>query len=78
MTEFWDLLERSIIVQSLLTLLFGGAVVLLALLGRDIPDILVQMTTVIVSFWMGTKVQHTVDSSRAEKGRSATPGVGQG
>jgi len=77
MTKFWDLLERSIIVQSLLTLLFGGAVVLLALLGREIPDILVQMTTVIVSFWMGTKVQHTVDENRSLKGRGATPGRGQ-
>jgi len=65
--QFWDLLERSIIVQSLLTLLFGGAVVVLALLGRPIPDILVQMTTVIVSFWMGTKVQHTVDANRVSK-----------
>jgi len=74
MTKFWDLLERSIIVQSLLTLLFGGAVVILALLGREIPDILVQMTTVIVSFWMGTKVQHTVDANREVKGRGATPG----
>jgi len=69
MSKFWDLLERSIIVQSLLTLLFGGAVVLLAMLGREIPDILVQMTTVIVSFWMGTKVQHTVDANRKAQGR---------
>lgn len=67
MSKFWDLLERSIIVQSLLTLLFGGAVVTLAMLGRPIPDILVQMTTVIVSFWMGTKVQHTIDNRRANK-----------
>ncbi|MBA7474263.1 hypothetical protein ES707_09611 [subsurface metagenome] len=74
MTKFFDLLERSIIVQSFLTLMFGGAVVTLAMLGREIPDILVQMTTVIVSFWMGTKVQHTVDQNREAKGRGATPG----
>jgi len=67
MTKFWDLLERSIIVQSLLTFMFGGSVVVLAILGREIPDILVQMTTVIVSFWMGTKVQHTVDRNRARR-----------
>lgn len=74
MTKFWDLVERSIIVQSALTLLFGGAVVYLAIVGREIPDILVQMTTVIVSFWMGTKVQHAVDVNRTNKGRGATPG----
>jgi len=67
MTKFWDLLERSIIVQSLLTLIFAGAVVALAILGRPIPDILTQMTTVIVSFWMGTKVQHTIDNKRADR-----------
>ena len=72
MAKFWDLLERSIIVQSLLTLMFGGSVVCLAMLGRDIPDILVQMTTVIVSFWMGTKVEHTIQARRGE--RSDKPG----
>ncbi len=77
MTKFWDLLERSIIVQSLLTFMFGGSVVILAILGREIPDVLIQMTTVIVSFWMGTKVQHMVDANRSAKGRGATPGRGQ-
>lgn len=67
MTKFWDLLERSIIVQSLLTLLFGLAVVTLAMLGRPIPDVLIQLTTVIVSFWMGTKVQHTIDKNRSDR-----------
>lgn len=68
MAKFWDLVERSIIVQSLLTLLFGGGVVYLAIAGREIPDVLTQMTTVIVSFWMGTKVQHAVDNNRAGRG----------
>ena len=67
MAKFWDLLERSIIVQSLLTLLFASTVVTLALLGRPIPDLLTQMTTVIVSFWMGTKVQHTIDNKRVNR-----------
>jgi len=74
MTKFWDLVERSVIVQSVLPLLFGGAVVYLAIAGREVPELLAHLTWACVSFWMGTKIQHTVDANRVAKGRGATPG----
>ncbi|MBA7635002.1 hypothetical protein ES703_42602 [subsurface metagenome] len=73
MTKFWDLVERSIIVQSVLPLVFGGAVVYLSIVGRPVPELLAHLTWACVSFWMGTKVQHAVDENRNVKGRGATP-----
>lgn len=77
MIKFWDLLERSVIVQSLLPLLFGSCCCVLWLRGIPVPEKLSQLTIMCVVFWMGTKVQHTVDTNRAVKGRGATPGRGQ-
>ncbi len=74
MTKFWDLLERSIITQSLLPVLFGGTACTLWLRGMAVPGELLQLTIICVVFWMGAKVQHTVDTNRLVKGRGATPG----
>lgn len=69
MAKFWDLVERSVIVQSLLPLAFGGAVIYLSVVGREVPELLAHLTWACVSFWMGTKIQHSVDTNRAAKGR---------
>ena len=74
MSKFWDLVERSVIVQSLLPVLFGSTVIYLAIVGREVPELLAHLTWACVSFWMGTKIQHTVDLNRVVKGRGATPG----
>ncbi len=74
MTKFWDLVERSVIVQSALPMVFGGACVILWLRGLVVPERLWQLTLMCVLFWMGAKVQHTVDVNREVKGRGATPG----
>lgn len=77
MSKFWDLLERSIITQSLLPVLFGGTSCALWLRGMAVPGELLQLTLICVVFWMGTKVEHSVLTNRAVKGRGATPGRGQ-
>lgn len=64
MSKFWDLLERSIITQSLLPLLFGGCACTLWLKGMEVPQALLQLTIMCVVFWMGSKVQHTIDNRR--------------
>ena len=73
MTKFWDLLERSIITQSLLPVLFGGTACALWLRGMPVPGELLQLTIICVVFWMGAKVQHTVDQNRVVKGRGQRP-----
>ena len=68
MTKFWDLVERSIIVQSVLPLAFGGAVIYLSVVGHEVPELLAHLTWACVSFWMGTKIQHAVDMNRVNRG----------
>ncbi|MBA7660471.1 hypothetical protein ES703_68473 [subsurface metagenome] len=74
MSKFWDLLERSVIVQSALPVMFGGTCVILWLRSLVVPERLWQLTLMCVLFWMGAKVQHQVDRNRTVKGRGATPG----
>lgn len=61
MARFWDLLERSVIIQAALPVLFGGAVVMLCMQGRAVPDILAQLTWAVTAFWFGTKSQATLN-----------------
>lgn len=68
MAKFWDLVERSVIIQSLLPVLFGGCCCVLWLRGMPVPEKLWQLALMCVVFWMGAKVQHTVDTNRAKKG----------
>ncbi|HUW96773.1 MAG TPA: hypothetical protein VMW58_13400 [Anaerolineae bacterium] len=67
MAQFWDLLERSIITQSLLPLMFGGVSCAIWLQGREVPAALLQLTIMCVVFWMGAKAQHTIDNRYAGK-----------
>jgi len=65
--KFLDLLERSVIVQSLLPLLFGGTCCTLWVCGYEAPEALLHLTWAGVAFWMGTKVQHSVDTRRQSR-----------
>lgn len=67
MAKFLDLVERSVIIQSLLPLIFGGACVALWIMGRTVPNELMQLTWVCVAFWMGAKTQQHLDNVQAQK-----------
>lgn len=67
MSKFLDLLERSVIVQSILPLAFGGAAITLWLQGRDVPEALLHILWACVAFWMGSKAQHSVDVRRQSR-----------
>ena len=67
MAKFLDLVERSVIMQSLLPILFGGASVVLWICGRAVPSELLQLTWVCVAFWMGAKTQSHLDGLEAKK-----------
>lgn len=72
MAKVWlkllDLLERSIVVQSLLTAAFGGVYLYLIAAGKPVPEGFQSLTFTIVAFWMGTKVQHEIDKRTVAKG----------
>ena len=67
MTKFWDLLERSIIVQSLVTLILISVSGYMYATGQEVPDGLQTLTVTVVAYWMGTKAQHGIEASRAQR-----------
>lgn len=68
MNQFWDLLERSIITQSIITAALIGVTCYLYVAGHPVPEGLQTLTYTVVAFWMGSKVQHSVDQAYAKKG----------
>jgi len=65
---FWALLRESIIVQSLVTLMIIGADLYLYVTAGELPKGLDALTYIIISFWMGSKVQHAAEvKARGEK-----------
>jgi len=67
MTTFWSLLKESIIVQSLVTLMLIITIIILVLTGRPVPDIMANLTTLVIGFWFGTKVQHAANVAAQER-----------
>jgi len=55
MTRFWELLEQSVIVQSLVTLGLVSAVIFLSVTGQEIPDPLLSLTLLAIGFYFGSK-----------------------
>jgi hypothetical protein len=70
MDRFWDLLERSVIVQGILTLAFAGTVCAMTLMARPVSQEIWTALAVILGFWFGSKVQnevHAHERKRTEK-----------
>jgi len=65
--KFWDLLERSVILQGTLTLVFAGVVVYLIVVGRDVPDIVGYALSTILGFYFGSKAQLQIVASIRDK-----------
>ena len=57
MKEFWQLLRDSIITQSLLALIVVATVATLVVAGREVPPELWAITTLMLGFFFGAKVQ---------------------
>ena len=62
-----DLLERSIVLQAVITIGLLGVASYIWVMGREMPDDLEKLVFIVLSFWMGSKVQHTVDTNRAQR-----------
>lgn len=59
MQTFWRLLEESVIVQGLVTVGMAGAVIYMAVAGRDIPEALFGLASMALGFYFGAKGQLT-------------------
>ena len=64
---FWTLLSKSIIVQSLITFLLVGALVFMYVTERTVPEGLQTMAYTVLAFWMGSKVQYSIDATNEQQ-----------
>lgn len=66
MEKFWQLLEDSVITQSVLTISVWAAILYLCVAGRDVPALLADGGWAILGFWFGAKSQQAVARVRKE------------
>lgn len=66
MEKFWELLRESVIVQALVTLILVVTLCYLVATGQAVPDLLAQVTLLVIGFWFGSKVQNVVNRSKSK------------
>lgn len=67
MATFWELVQQSVIVQSIITLVLIGTVAYLYVTGQEVPRDLMGLTVVVLGFWFGSKSQGAVNNHQAKK-----------
>lgn len=66
MNKFWQLLEESVLVQALITLIMVTAVTYMYVTGQPVPDALVNFVALILGYYFGSKTQQAVTRRRGE------------
>jgi hypothetical protein len=59
-----DLLARSVIMQSVLTILVVGAWLYMIVMGKPVPELLETVVGLVVGFFFGSKVTGGIQSLR--------------
>jgi hypothetical protein len=62
--KFLDLLAKSVIMQSVLTILVVGAWLFMVIDGKPVPALLETVVGVVVGFFFGSKVTQGIQSLR--------------
>ena len=62
-----DLLERSVVLQAVITTGILGVASYIWVVGREMPDDLEKLVFIIISFWMGSKTQSLIDTNRQQR-----------
>jgi len=65
MDEFWRLLEESVILQALITVVLIGTICYLYITGREVPQPLVDMALLILGYYFGSKTQQFISRGRS-------------
>jgi len=65
--RFLDLLERSVIVQGLVTVGFVATAMVLYVRGDEVPMALQNVIVLVLGFWFGTKTQYSIDQNRMSR-----------
>jgi hypothetical protein len=58
--KFWELFQESVIVQSMVTLILVITLCAMFISGQAVPDLLAQITLLVIGFWFGSKSQQTI------------------
>lgn len=64
MEKFWDLLQESVIVQSLVSLILVLTLCFMFVTGREIPQLLTNITLLVFGFWFGSKSSAFITKAR--------------
>ena len=64
MDKFYELLEKSVIVSGLLTLMLAGTCCYLFIIQAPIPELLGYFLTSVISFFFGSKVTSVAAARR--------------
>jgi len=67
MSSFWALVERSVIVQAIITLALIGVVIYLVSTGQEVPDLIQTLTLLVVGFYFGSKVENATTREVVKK-----------
>lgn len=73
MDRFWDEFSKSTIVSGLLALMVWGTIGALAIMGREMPDILIWGGSGIIGFFFGAKTQAQTTRAQVQILESAAP-----
>lgn len=66
MDKFWQLLQESVIVQSTVTLALVITICVMFVSGRAVPDLLAQITLLVIGYWFGSKTQLLLNRSKSK------------
>jgi len=67
MSKFWELLERSVIIQGIITVALIGTVIYLVSTGQEVPDLISSLTLLVVGFYFGSKVENVATRNAISK-----------
>lgn len=63
MAKFWELFERSVILQGVITIGLLATMIYMWVACIEVPDALTQAFWVVLGFWFGSKVQHEANAA---------------
>ena len=61
MSTFYLLMKQSVIVQALITLIIVSTISYLYIVGRNVPNDLINIVVLILGFYFGSKSQQRVE-----------------
>lgn len=67
MSKFWELLERSVIFQGIITISLIGTIIYLVVTGQEVPDLIEALTLLVVGFYFGSKVENVATRNAVNK-----------